>query len=170
MSKSKVLSIRISLEALQSCFDICLLNQQTAKGASSAMARTLEILTRDLRARQVIPSYSQAELHYLLQSYLGGLNPVSMSNLDQANTFDSTNSDFMPSPFKIENFNNLDCNESRELLPESKGEHGLNLEKVEKSEFAKKSIIEAELDKHIKEIQKESEQNLLSQILIGGSK
>jgi hypothetical protein len=88
MSKSKVLSVRLSLESLQSCFDLCEALGMPTNGASGAIARSIETLTRDLRDKGTLPVYTHSELIHLVSIYLNKKNPTSMASLEGFSTVD----------------------------------------------------------------------------------
>ncbi len=97
--KSKVLSVRLSLETLQSCFDLCEALQSPASGASSAISQSLTLLMRDLRAKGTLPTYRPSELETLLSSMIARKNPTSMISLENLSNLDRsiTDADFAPS-------------------------------------------------------------------------
>lgn len=91
MSKSKVLSVRLSLEALQSCFDLCEALGNPTNGASGAISRSIEILTKDLREKGTLPNYTKNELSILVESFIAKKNPTSMMNLESLSNFNPCN-------------------------------------------------------------------------------
>jgi hypothetical protein len=91
--KSKVLSVRLSLDALQSCFDFCEALDCKASGASSALSRFIETITKDYRLKGILPTYSDSELELLLKEFVGKKNPVSMASLEKLN---QSGEDFNP--------------------------------------------------------------------------
>lgn len=103
MSKSKVLSVRLSLESLQSCFDLCEALGNPTNGASGAIARSIEILTKDLRAKGSLPTYKTDELKLLVESFVAKKNPTSMMNLEALSNFESIDRREMQRDFKAIN-------------------------------------------------------------------
>ncbi len=92
MKQSKVLSVRLDLATLQSCFDFCKISNRPAKGASSAIARTLINLLKDLREGGQLPAYSQDHLEELLSSYRAIDNPTSMPSFERASLVEAAQS------------------------------------------------------------------------------
>lgn len=82
IKKTKVLSLRISLEDLQSCFDLCTKAKHPTSIASSAISRSLSVLLSSMRASGALPSYSSRELSELCASYKEKVNPTSMPSLE----------------------------------------------------------------------------------------
>jgi hypothetical protein len=129
MVKSKVLSVRLSLEALQSCFDLCEALGTPTNGASGAISRTLEVLTKDLRSKQTLPTYSPVELEALVASFISSKNPTSMASLSKLSIFDNfqanqhvsmTNTDFAPptSVYQAQREQQDELEEYNEILEE----------------------------------------------------
>jgi hypothetical protein len=158
MSKSKVLSVRLSLEALQSCFDLCEALGVPTNGASGAIARSIETLTRDLRERGTLPVYTPGELNHLLSIHLSRKNPTSMASLEGFSTADRRDSTYRVPTEHQHHYSNEDfapvCNIPRER----------SFDEVHQEQQEYKDLIE---EKILEEIQKD-EAELLNKILIGG--
>ena len=82
MKKTRVLSLRIPLEDLQSCFDFCALYKAPTTIASSAITRTLSILLSDLRASKSLPEYTASAIEQSCRAYKSIENPTSMPSLE----------------------------------------------------------------------------------------
>ena len=106
--KTRVLSVRLDLATLQSCFDLCEALDSPSQGASGAIARSLTILMSDLRSKGTLPTYKNHELSTLLQNYQTAKNPTSMASLETLSNFERhqkvslTNQDFNPSMLAVE--------------------------------------------------------------------
>jgi hypothetical protein len=100
-AKTRVLSVRLSLSALQSCFDLCEVLGAPTNGASSAIAKFVEAMSGDLRDKQIIPTYKPHELEALVQQFISAKNPTSMPSFEKLSLFETsqrnlTSEDFAP--------------------------------------------------------------------------
>lgn len=86
--KSKVLSVRLSLEDLQSCFDLCALAGLQPAGASSAIATSIKILMTIQRSKAILQSYTEKELLTSMASFVGKINPTTVANLEKRSQVD----------------------------------------------------------------------------------
>lgn len=86
--QTRVLSVRLSLAALQSCFDLCEMLEHPTNGGSSAIARTVEVLTSNLRKEGKLPVYKKEELARLVETFMAKKNPTSMASLEKLSSFD----------------------------------------------------------------------------------
>lgn len=147
-TKSKVLSVRLSLESLQSCFDLCEALGVPTTGASAAIARSIETLTRDLRERGTLPSYTKHELDTLIPSFIARKNPTSMPSLERLSSTERQtayrNEDFAP------------------VQPISRD---LAIQQAAAADQEYKDIIEEKIQEQIAN----DEIDLLKKILIGGN-
>lgn len=144
-AKTKVLSVRLSLESLQSCFDLCDLLGHTTSGASSAISRTVESLTANMRQKNIIPSYTASELEVLIPQFMAKINPT--SSCEQLDKISFTNSDFAPSQ-----------------LPVTEGEVDEISNEIEA--FTPDDEYNDLIEEQIRERMREDESDLLSKILI----
>ena len=157
--KTRVLSVRLKLDALQSCFDLCEMLGHPTNGASGAIARSIETLTADLRNKAVIPTYTDSELEHLVAAFIATRNPTSMASLEGISMFEETssiveikrpictpltNSDFAPSILAVE-----------------EGEVDEAFELSEQTEY------EELIEERIREVQREEEDELLRKITLG---
>jgi len=60
--KTKVISVRLRLEDLQSCFDLCNSVKCPTDIASTAISRALSILLQNLRSSKALPTHAEATL------------------------------------------------------------------------------------------------------------
>lgn len=159
--KSKVLSVRLSLEALQSCFDLCEALGTPTNGASGAIARCVELLTSDLRAKGSIPTYKPHELALLVTQFIGKKNPTSMASLSSLSGEHCSARPTTP------------ISSGNDLSPKmffSSGE----APKVDRETVLRDMAIEEEelsdlIEEQIRSVQREEESDLLSKIMmIGG--
>ena len=86
--KSKVLSVRLSLEDLQSCFDLCALAGLQPAGASSAIATSIKILMTIQRSKGILQSYTEKELLTSMASFVGKINPTTIASLERRSQVD----------------------------------------------------------------------------------
>jgi hypothetical protein len=157
--KSKVLSVRLSLEALQSCFDLCEVLGHPTNGASGAIARTVEVLTRDLRSKNTIPSYRVEELEILVSSFIASKNPTSMPSFERLSS-----NDFDPTLFKPKQPVGM-------LFPEDYFEQPIEEEKPQRTHRQVQDDQEEYnelLEEKIREQMAIEDAELLAKILIGG--
>lgn len=166
--RSKVLSVRLSLDALQSCFDLSEALGIPASGASAAIARSIEFLTKDLRDRGTLPSYSKNDLVSLTKSFMASKNPTSMPSFESLSMFESSQGQAIRPPVdnpvdrrtseEKHNYTNADfapvCSLPRER----------SFDEVYAEQNEYKDLVEAKI---LEEIQKD-EDELLRKILIGG--
>lgn len=166
MGKTKVLSVRLSLEALQSCFDLCEALDMPTNGGSGAIARTVECLTKDLRNKGTLPTYTHSQLSELVKTFIGSKNPTSMASfeklslLDQAvdrRTASGTLTPNIQSPTERA-FSNED------FAPAYAPAKELTFEEIQDEANEYKDLIEEQI---LAQVLKE-EEDLLSKILIGG--
>jgi hypothetical protein len=184
--KTRVLSVRVSLEALQSVFDLCQLSGFNPSGASSALSQFLEATTGQFRSSGKLPSYDHTELEVLLEGYVSKLNPTSGSNLSKISKFNdeifntklerpttrrssaaklvSANEEFSPLTF-IPNDKD-DLTSGGRVVPIYTVESGQLVEPT--SYDHTEDDYEELLTAKIREIQKEEEDDLLSKIIMGG--
>lgn len=88
MNKSKVLSVRLDLATLQSCFDLCEALGAPTNGASGAISRALSVLLLQLREQSKLPTYTNQELEILVKQFIVSKNPTSMASLETLSTVD----------------------------------------------------------------------------------
>lgn len=186
--KTKVISLRIPLEDLQSCFDLCEKAKHPTSIASSAISRSLSVLLSSLRVSKVLPSYTSEELLNLCASYKEKINPASMPSLELSSICTSSEDQIRPPSSTLQNAENiaesgasLNCGASISYLdqsPESEASSSFDVllscvtppKIVEKKTFEEisrdKEELEDEILRQMKEIELEDEVDLLSRILI----
>jgi len=189
VKKSKVLSVRLSLADLQSCFDLCSLAGHTPSGASAAIAGSLKLLMHIQRERGILPVYSEAELCKTLDRFIGKINPSTFASLEDASTVDLACNFFMPNlasaqPLHIQsesvarqrdglrNIDGPNSSEEQSIDEEVEKSYCLQQDIVEESfaaernSFALSQEFARELSEAIAEIEMEDEISLLSKILL----
>jgi len=182
--KSKVLSVRLSLADLQSCFDLCALAGHQPAGASSAIAGALKILMSIQRAKGILPVYNEQELLKTLDRFVSKINPSTICSLEQSSKVDLACNLFFPPPSvetqKMKKRKTRydqppmdEADQSEEgllnLVEESRLlEHTIEEERFEseRESFALSQEFSKELAEAILEIEMEEEVNLLSKILL----
>lgn len=165
---SKVMSVRLSLENLQSCFDLCELTSNKARGGSSAIAKALSLLLEDLRGKGILPVYREEDLEALLSEYIPAKNPTSMPSLEklsqaamaQSSQSPLTSRDFAP-------VCSLPSDPASRVLDEIEPDLEL-LETEAQSLFEDEQEYNLLLEEKIREQMKLDEEDLLAKILIGG--
>lgn len=162
MKKTRVLSIRLPVEALQSCFDLSDLAGAPTTVAGTAIARSISLLTANLRESGKLPVYSPAELEHLTEKWAAKINPSSMPSLElssqadfnMVNLGDSTEDAPVFDPYmqinKPQGYSIKDCSVEQSL-------ESLNLDELS---------LEEEILKQMKEVELEDELDLLDRILI----
>ena len=176
LKKSKVLSVRLHLEDLQSCFDLCELLGHPTNGASGAISRACSVMMQDLRRKKVVPSYQPSELEILVAQFIQAKNPTSMMSLENLNNFESRefssqSGEFSTSSMQIE----IVGRDNEDFAPfqarqEVEPGQALSAEyEQEASEFlSKQDEFNDLVDSQIRETQQEEADALLRKILIGG--
>lgn len=156
MKKTKVISVRLSLESLQSCFDLCLLVGHPTQSASSSLSRAIHLLTSNLRSSGTLPSYTSPELAELTKDWASKINPSTLPSLELSSTSLTSLSSFTPLPFAPHK-------------SEGHSEDVVEKQDVEEQKNERdKEDLEDEILKQIKEIELLEELDLLDKILIGG--
>lgn len=169
MKKTRVLSIRLPVEALQSCFDLSDLAGAPTTVAGTAIARSISLLTANLRASGKLPVYSPTELEHLTEKWAAKINPSSMPSIELSSQADynlgsSASLDIFQNPEKPEQgsfdpcfkpsahlgYNVKDCTIEQTL-------ESINLDELS---------LEEEILKQMKEVELEDELDLLDKILI----
>ena len=89
MKKTRVLSVRLPVEALQSCFDLSDLVGAPTTVAGTAIARSISLLTANLRESGKLPTYTPLELDRLTERWAAKINPASMPSLELSSQADS---------------------------------------------------------------------------------
>ena len=89
MKKTRVLSVRLPVEALQSCFDLADLAGAPTTVAGTAIARSISLLMANLRESGKLPTYTPAELDRLTERWAAKINPASMPSLELSSQADS---------------------------------------------------------------------------------
>lgn len=155
MKKTKVLSVRISLEDYQSVLDFCSLFGRDPRGASEALGFFISTATQGMRAQNQLPSYTPEELEILIpQKIKSKIDPKSINlNIENFNTKGG-----LPSNFDF----SQRFGTSTPLNTASEGEWK-NETEVERS---KEEILDELMEAEIKKIKEQDEKNLLSSILI----
>ena len=156
MRKTKVLSVRLDLATLQSCFDLCEALGHPTKGASGAISRCLTVLLKDLRSKDKLPTYSEADLSVLVAQFMAlQNNPTSSISLEKLANLET---DFHPV-----------CS-----MPVESGEYTSNVTHSELSTHDKVVFEQTEqeeynllLEEQIRERMKEESNDLLSKIMMG---
>ena len=146
--KTKVLSVRLDLATLQSCFDLCEALGHPTKGASGAISRCLTVLLKDLRSKDKLPTYSEADLSVLVAQFMAlQNNPTSSISLEKLANLET---DFHPV-----------C-----LLPVDEGHRSQDHDQVifEQTEQEEYNLL---LEEQIRERMKEESNDLLSKIMMG---
>jgi len=191
VKKSKVLSVRLSLADLQSCFDLCSLAGHTPSGASSAIAGSLKLLMHIQRERGILPVYTESELCKTLDRFVGKINPSTFASLEESSKVDLACNLFLPPNFSHPQSESVarqrdglrDSNGLRDLDGLNKSEEQSIDDEVEKSYALQQDIAEEhfveernsfalsqefsrELSEAIAEIEMEEEISLLSKILL----
>jgi hypothetical protein len=132
-------------------------------GASGAIARSIETLTRDLREKKTLPTYTKSELAHLVEAFISKKNPTSMASLESSSVFacrqvlDSIERKTIPDEqhhYSNDDFAPL-CN-----LPQKER----TFQEIHDEANEYKDLIE---EKILEEIRKD-EEALLQKILIGG--
>lgn len=154
MKKTRVLSIRLPVEALQSCFDLSEVMGSPTTVAGTAIARAISILTANLRSAGKLPVYSDEQLRMMTQSWAAKTNPSSMPCLELSSQADF---DLLTVPSR----DLLNIEQDRE---ESQLETPLDLFDLNLDELT----LEEEIQKQLREIELEDELDLLDKILISG--
>jgi len=185
VKKSKVLSVRLSLADLQSCFDLCSLAGHTPSGASAAIAGSLKLLMHIQRERGILPVYSEAELCKTLDRFVGKINPSTFASLEESSKVDLACNFFLP-PTSVqaqsesvarqrdglEDLAGLDRSEAENIDEEVEKSYALQQDIVEeqfveeRNSFALSQEFARELSEAISEIEMEDEIALLSKILL----
>jgi len=158
--KTRVLSVRLKLDALQSCFDLCEMLGHPTNGASGAIARSIETLTADLRNKAVIPTYTDSELEHLVAAFIASRNPTSMASLEGISMFEESSSIVeIKKPACCKPLTNEDFAPS--ILAVEEGEVDEAFELSEQTEY------EELIEERIREVQREEEDELLRKITLG---
>lgn len=165
MKKTRVLSIRLPVEALQSCFDLSDLAGAPTTVAGTAIARSISLLTANLREAGKLPVYSSTELEKLTEKWAAKINPSSMPSLEVSSQVSctinpSTLSDsFDSSPKEFNPYQTV------EVPPNFNIKSGLAEEALDCLSLDEISL-EEEILKQMKEVELEDELDLLDKILI----
>jgi len=184
VKKSKVLSVRLSLADLQSCFDLCSLAGHIPSGASSAIAGSLKLLMHIQRERGILPVYSEAELCKTLDRFVGKINPSTFANLEESSKVEMACHLFAPIPAMqtqsgsvprkgdglrdLDGLSNSGDNIEEEVERSYALQQGIVEEQFaeERNSFALSQEFAKELSDAIAEIEMEEEISLLSKILL----
>lgn len=181
MKKTRVLSIRLPIEALQSCFDLSDLAGAPTTVAGTAIARSISLLTANLRESGKLPKYSPTELEKLTERWAAKINPSSMPSLELSSqaSFDSLSSRHQaeakrPQEASFDTLKidptNLDQTEFDPYLeikrPEGYSVKDCSIEKTLESLNLDELSLEEEILKQMKEVELEDELDLLDKILI----
>lgn len=159
--KTRVLSVRLDLATLQSCFDLCDALNIPQTGASGAIASTLKLLLSDMRNKQSLPSYTEEQLRLLAGKYAGKINPTSQASLERL-----TDLDF--APYSVDaglDRTGLDRTPRLERTKQEPEQLERDLQREEQEALEEYNDL---LEQSIRELQKESEEDLLKRIMIGG--
>jgi hypothetical protein len=190
VKKSKVLSVRLSLADLQSCFDLCSLAGYTPSGASSAIAGSLKLLMHIQRERGILPVYTESELCTMLDRFMGKINPSTFASLEESSKVDLSCNLFLPIPSVpaqslhsqsgsvarqrdgLDKRDGLENFEEQSIDEEVEKSYALQQDIVEeqfveeRNSFALSQEFARELSEAIAEIEMEDEISLLSKILL----
>ena len=154
MKKTRVLSVRLPIEALQSCFDLSDLAGAPTSVAGTAIARAISLLTATLREQGKLPVYSPTELEKLTERWAAKINPSSMPSLELSSQADT-------SIQREENQQSFDPYQTVSVPPN----YNVKTQQVEEGDFDESSL-EEEILKQMKEVELEDELDLLDKILI----
>jgi len=144
--KTKVLSVRLRLEDLQSCFDLCSSVRCPTDVASTAICRTLSILLQNLRSSKALPTHTEPALLENSLSFKEKLPSVELSPFAQPERESSQE----------------DIKEDLSFL----GEDILHDAYISEPDLSLDRELEDEITKQIRLIEMEEEIDLLSKILI----
>lgn len=167
MKKTRVLSVRLPIEALQSCFDLSDLAGAPTTVAGTAIARSISLLTANLRDQAKLPKYSPIELEKLTEKWASKINPASMPSLEiasQAN-FDTSIQPFVPIEGSAEPEEAFDPYAEVDI-PSGYNVKACSIERTLESLNLDELSLEEEILKQMKEVELEDELDLLDKILI----
>lgn len=167
MKKTRVLSVRLPIEALQSCFDLSDLAGAPTTIAGTAIARSISLLTANLRESGKLPSYSQVELEHLTEKWAAKINPSSMPSLELSSQANSTSS-INPSTLQtqIEGKQPEFDPYLRINTPDGYAVKSCSIEPILETLNLDELSLEEEILKQMKEVELEDELDLLDKILI----
>lgn len=177
MKKSRVLSIRLPLEALQSCFDLSDMVGAPTTVAGTAIARSISLLTANMRKAGKLPVYTDTELEKITEKWAAKINPSSMPSLEQSSLCDvSLLSANTPLDSKPRECNSQDFPEADKAFDPyqsvgippgydpktcSVGSTGSSIDNI-----FDETDLEDEIARQVKELELEDELDLLDKILI----
>lgn len=160
MKKTRVLSVRLPVEALQSCFDLSDLAGAPTTVAGTAIARSISLLTANLRESGKLPRYSPTELDKLTEKWAAKINPSSLPSLELSSQADTPTDVFEHKTFDPYTPVKIPPGFDAKLGGTSKSEEAetdLNIDELS---------LEEEIVKQMKEVELEDELDLLDKILI----
>lgn len=159
MKKSRVLSIRLPMEALQSCFDLSDLVGAPTTVAGTAIARSISLLTANLRASGKLPVYTSEELAKLTDRWAAKINPSSIPSLELSST-----TDFVDEPPSVLDTQAFDPYTTVNKPP------GFDTKLCGVTETLSSAFeevdLEDEITRQVRELEMEDELDLLDKILI----
>ncbi len=150
--KTKVISVRLRLEDLQSCFDLCNSVRCPTDIASTAISRALSILLQNLRSSKALPTHTEPTLLENSLSFKEKLLSISLGDGE------------IEKDIEVEKERDIE-KEREEHLPMFE-EDILHDAYTSEPDLSLDRELEDEITKQIRLIEMEEEIDLLSKILI----